>query len=134
MKKHLYKKIQRMVVNIMTNPQNKLWLSSSLEFDWVDYCNKIKEELPRIVELVQGIILASTEECKQNLKAQLTDIIETIYVFEPMHQYPTNTKCTMIRDSLAPLNVNLPSEVEYGLITTIADCDCDRLDEFVNNL
>ena len=123
-----------MVMKIMTDPQNKLWLSSSLEFDWVDYCNKIKEELSRIVKLVQGILSATNEEVKQELKAQFTDIIETIYVFEPIHQYPLNTKCTMIRDLLASINANLPSEVEYGLIVAIADCDCERLDEFVNNL
>ena len=134
MKKHLYKKIQRMVMKVMTDPQNKLWLSSSLEFDWVDYCNKIKEELSRIVKLVQDILSATNEEAKQELKAQLTDIIETIYVFEPMHQYPTNTKCTMIRDLLVLMKANLPSEVEYGLVMAIADCDCERLDEFINNL
>ena len=90
--------------------------------------------MPRIVELVQNILAASNIESKQKLKTQLTDIIETIYVFEPLHQYPTDTKCTMIRDLLVPMNANLPSEVEYGLIMVIADCDCERLDEFIANL
>ena len=130
---HLSQRIDDVVLQILQNADNKLWLRNSFTFDWIDYKNKIKHDAPQIIELLKTILSSETE--KQAAKNKLTDMVETIYVFEPEHQYSIKAKIEMMDKIFQEQDLsNLPDSIVNEMKHVIASCDCAELDKFIGRL